>query len=116
MGQKTSNFVQLINFAVLSPNAVELSVDLSWAGMSPCGMGNPEIRFSGVPEKTKSITIHMYDHEYRYDHGKVTIPYTDTENGIINKDRFKATAQLGKVFELLNSLGLELHLIKRGDS
>ena len=35
---------------------------------------------------------------------------------IIEIEKGKATAQLGKVFELLNSLGLELHLIKRGDS
>jgi len=35
---------------------------------------------------------------------------------IIELEGGKATAQLGKVFELLNSLGLELHLIKRGDS
>jgi y4mF family transcriptional regulator len=34
---------------------------------------------------------------------------------IIELEKGKATAQLGKVFELLNSLGLELHLIKRGD-
>ena len=31
-------------------------------------------------------------------------------------EKGKVTAQLGKVFELLNSLGLELHIIKRGDS
>lgn len=35
---------------------------------------------------------------------------------IIEIEKGKATAQLGKVFELLNSLGLELHLTKRGDS
>jgi len=35
---------------------------------------------------------------------------------IIEIEKGKATAQLGKVFELLNNLGLELHLIKRGDS
>jgi HTH-type transcriptional regulator/antitoxin HipB len=35
---------------------------------------------------------------------------------IIELEKGKATAQLGKVFELLNSLGLELHLIKRGDN
>ncbi|MCK5165569.1 MAG: helix-turn-helix transcriptional regulator [Desulfobacula sp.] len=35
---------------------------------------------------------------------------------IIELEKGKETAQLGKVFELLNSLGLELHLIKRGDS
>ena len=34
---------------------------------------------------------------------------------IIELEKGKKTAQLGKVFELLNSLGLELHLIKRGD-
>ena len=35
---------------------------------------------------------------------------------IIELEKGKPTTQLGKVFELLNSLGLELHLIKRGDS
>ncbi len=35
---------------------------------------------------------------------------------VLELEKGKATAQLGKVFELLNSLGLELHLIKRGDS
>ncbi len=34
---------------------------------------------------------------------------------IIEIEKGKATAQLGKVFELLDSLGLEFHLIKRGD-
>ena len=34
---------------------------------------------------------------------------------IIELEKGKTTAQLGKVFELLNSLGLELHLVKRGD-
>ena len=34
---------------------------------------------------------------------------------IIELEKGKKTAQLGKVFELLNSLCLELHLIKRGD-
>ena len=35
---------------------------------------------------------------------------------IIELEKGKATAQLGKVFELLDSLGLELHIVKRGDS
>ena len=35
---------------------------------------------------------------------------------IIEIEKGKTTVQLGKVFELLNSLGLEFHLIKRGDS
>lgn len=34
---------------------------------------------------------------------------------IIELEKGKETAQLGKVFELLNSLGLEFHLMKRGD-
>ena len=34
---------------------------------------------------------------------------------IIELEKGKTTAQLGKVFELLNSLGLEFHLVKRGD-
>ena len=34
---------------------------------------------------------------------------------IIEIEKGKTTAQLGKVFELLNSLGLELHLVKRGE-
>ncbi|MFH1153126.1 MAG: helix-turn-helix domain-containing protein [Pseudomonadota bacterium] len=34
---------------------------------------------------------------------------------IIELEKGKTTAQIGKVFELLNSLGLELHLVKRGD-
>jgi len=29
----------------------------------------------------------MYDHEYKYDHGKVIFPYTG--NGIIDRGRFK---------------------------
>ncbi|OQY52579.1 MAG: hypothetical protein B6230_02400 [Desulfobacteraceae bacterium 4572_89] len=35
---------------------------------------------------------------------------------IIEIEKGKATAQLGKIFELLKSLGLELHIVKRGDS
>lgn len=35
---------------------------------------------------------------------------------IIELEKGKTTAQLGKVFELLNSLGLELHLVKRRES
>ena len=35
---------------------------------------------------------------------------------IIEIEKGKATAQLGKVFELLSSLGLELYLVKRGEN
>jgi len=84
--------VILLIFSVFScekmaKDAVELSVDFTWEGMKPCGWGNPEIRFSGVPEHTKFIKIHMYDHAYSHDHGKVTIPYTG--NGLIHRAIFK---------------------------
>ena len=64
-----------------------MSVDFTWEGIKPCGWGNPEIQFRGVPEHRKFIKIHMYDHAYSHDHGKVTIPYTGI--GLINRDRFK---------------------------
>lgn len=35
---------------------------------------------------------------------------------ILQLEKGKSTAQIGKIFEVLNGLGLELHLIKRGDS
>ena len=35
---------------------------------------------------------------------------------VLELEKGKATAQIGKIFEVLNGLGLELHLIKRGDS
>jgi len=58
-----------------SPDAVDLEVDFTWKGMTPCGWGNPEIRIDGLPENTKALTVSMYDHVYFYDHGKVTITY-----------------------------------------
>ena len=60
----------------VSEDAVELSVDFTWEGFRPCDWGNPEIRMNGIPEKTKYIEMHMYDHVYQYDHGKVKVPYT----------------------------------------
>ena len=35
---------------------------------------------------------------------------------ILELEKGKSTAQIGKIFEVLNGLGLELHIIKRGDS
>ena len=35
---------------------------------------------------------------------------------VLDVEKGKTTAQIGKIFELLNGLGLELHLIKRGES
>lgn len=34
---------------------------------------------------------------------------------VLELEKGKATAQIGKIFEVINGLGLELHLIKRGD-
>ena len=34
---------------------------------------------------------------------------------VLELEKGKSTAQIGKVFEVLNGLGLELHLVKRGD-
>ena len=35
---------------------------------------------------------------------------------VLELEKGKATAQIGKIFEVLHGLGLEFHLIKRGDS
>lgn len=71
----------------VSPDAVALTVDFSWEGMKPCGWGNPEIQVRGVPANTKFLILHMFDHAYSHDHGKVTLPYSGS--GVIAKDRFK---------------------------
>ncbi len=34
---------------------------------------------------------------------------------VLELEKGKSTAQIGKIFEVLNGLGLELHLIKRGE-
>ena len=82
--------LSVISCEKVSQDAVKLSVDYTWEGLEECDFGNPEIRFSGVPEKTKYIKIEMYDHAHWQDHGKVTAPYTGTiRNGIIEKNKFK---------------------------
>jgi y4mF family transcriptional regulator len=35
---------------------------------------------------------------------------------VLELEKGKATAQIGKIFEVLKGLGLELYLVKRGDS
>ena len=71
----------------VSENAAKLTVDFSWQGMEPCGWGNPQINFSGIPEHTKYLQLHMYDHVYRHDHGKVELPYTGKD--LIDRNQFK---------------------------
>ena len=80
-------FVSGCEKEMVSQDAVALSIDFTWQGMQPCSWGNPEIRVSGVPEKTKILKISMYDHAYRHDHGTVLTPYTG--RGVIAKDKFK---------------------------
>lgn len=82
-----SLFITFVSCSNVSPDAVELKVDFTWEGMKPCGWGNPEIRVSGVPENTKFLKVHMYDHVYFHDHGTVVAPYTG--DGIIARDRFE---------------------------
>ena len=60
----------------MSPSAVKLSVKFSWEGMVLCDHGNPETHLANVPEHTKFIKLHMFDHAYNYDHGQITFPYT----------------------------------------
>ena len=79
--------ISIIGCEKVSKDAVKMTVDYTWAGMKPCQWGNPEINVSGVPEKTKFLKISMYDHAYRYNHGKVLVPYTGNEKFEMN--RFK---------------------------
>lgn len=58
----------------ISPHVVQLSVNFTWEGLKPCGWGNPEVHFAGVPANTKTIHIHMYDHAYSHDHGTGRCP------------------------------------------
>ncbi len=80
-------FISFFSCEKVSENVVELSVDYSWDGLESCNYGNPEIRVNKIPKQTKYLKLHMYDHEYRYDHGTVEFPYAD--ESIIVKDRFK---------------------------
>lgn len=71
----------------VSDEAVDLSVEYTWEGLKRCGWGNPKIEIGKIPEQTKYIKIHMFDHEYDFDHGTVTYPYSG-EN-VIPVNRFK---------------------------
>lgn len=71
----------------VSEDAVDLTIDFSWEGMSRCVWGNPKILLNEVPAQTKHIKIWMYDNEYRWDHGEVIMPFRGEK--IIEKDRFK---------------------------
>ena len=59
-------------------NAVELSVDFTWEGYEACAMGLPQMSIGGIPENAKILKVSMYDHEFGFDHGEVTITYEGT--------------------------------------
>ena len=67
----------------VSRDAVDLTVDFTWQGLTPCSWGNPEINIGGAPDNTKALVIDMYDHAYFYNHGEVTLAYDGS--GIIKK-------------------------------
>ena len=72
---------------IISPDAVDLSVDFTWEGMESCDWGNPEINISGLPDQTKFIQIYMYDNAYQWDHGNVTFPFTGST--VIERGKFR---------------------------
>ena len=58
----------------VSSDAVELGVDFTWEGFAPCGVGShPEIRISGIPDKTKVLVVKLTDHGLS--HGKQSLAY-----------------------------------------
>ena len=76
-------FVALTSCSDVSPNAVELTLDYTWEGFSPCLPGtNPEIRVSGIPEDTKYLVVSM-SHS-GFSDGEQKIAYEGS--GIITKD------------------------------
>lgn len=78
-----------------NPDAVELNVDFTWEGFSPCGAGShPEIRISGIPDETKFIIVKLTDHGLS--HGKQMLPYDGS--GVIKKgalDKIESPCPLG---------------------
>ena len=67
----------------VSSDAVELSVDFTWEGTEPCGLGgNPELRVSEVPDDTKDLVVTLYDHSGLHS-TKQTLVYDGS--GIIKK-------------------------------
>ena len=85
----------LVNCSKASPDAVELKVDFTWEGFSPCGVGNhPEIRVSGIPDETKVLVVNLHDHGLS--HGKQSLSYDGS--GIIKKgalDRIESPCPIG---------------------
>ena len=85
----------LVSCSKVSPDAVELEVDFTWEGFSPCGVGNhPEIRIGGIPDETKFLVVKLTDHGLS--HGKQSLSYDGS--GIIEKgalDRIESPCPIG---------------------
>jgi hypothetical protein len=85
----------LIGCSNVSSDAVELGVDFTWEGFSPCGLGShPEIQISGIPVETKFLVVKLTDHGLS--HGKQSLPYDGT--GIIKKgmlDKIESPCPIG---------------------
>ena len=88
-------FLVLASCSKVSSDAVELRVDFTWEGFSPCGVGShPEIRVSGIPDETKILVVRLYDHGLS--HGKQSLPYDGS--GIIKKgtlDKIESPCPIG---------------------
>jgi hypothetical protein len=87
--------VVLAGCSKVSPDAVELGVDFTWEGFSPCGVGShPEIRISGIPDETKFLVVKLTDHGLS--HGKQMLSYDGT--GAIKKkalDKIESPCPMG---------------------
>jgi hypothetical protein len=85
----------LVSCSKVSSDAVELRVDFTWEGFSPCGMGShPEIRVSGIPDETKVLVVKLTDHGLS--HGKQSFAYDGS--GIIKKgtlDKIESPCPIG---------------------
>jgi hypothetical protein len=88
-------FFSFIGCSNVSEDAVELTVDFTWEGLVPCGVGgNPEIRVSGIPDDTKVLVVKLYDHGLS--HGKQSLSYDGS--GIIKKgalDKIESPCPMG---------------------
>jgi hypothetical protein len=109
----------LVSCSKVSSDAVELRVDFTWEGFSPCGMGShPEIRVSGIPDETKVLVVKLTDHGLS--HGKQSFAYDGS--GIIKKgtlDKIESPCPIGDPgrykykIEALNENGVVIGLGSR---
>ncbi len=88
---------------------MSLNGNFSWGKKmkSPTKINNPKELGESILRERKKLQLTQ----------KEISDFTDVgRKFVLDVEKGKTTAQIGKIFELLNSLGLELHLIKRGES